>query len=89
MLLKVTGIGQRRDGVSKVGKAYDGQSFYGLTTVHDVEGQKSEEVYFNYMSKIDYPKVKLGDVLDIRYDKSGWVTDITIDNQPPTKPVLP
>jgi len=78
MLLEITGIGQRRSGVSKAGKDYDGKSVYGLTAARDVEGKKAEEIYFNFQSGFAYPDVKIGDTIDVRYDKNGYITDITI-----------
>jgi hypothetical protein len=79
MKMTIIGLGQRRHGVSKQGKDYDGMSVYGTTTDRDVDGLKAEELYFNYKSRVDYPDVKLGDVIDVRYDKNGWITDITME----------
>lgn len=78
MKATVAGIEVRRSGISKnTGKEYDGQTIYVLTPDKEVQGSKTEEIYFNYKSRNTYPEVNIGDEINVEYDKKGYIREIT------------
>jgi len=78
MKLQIVGVGQRRSGISKSsGKEYDGQTIYGLKHDREVDGQATKEVYLNYMAR-DFPKIEVGDIVDIDYTDRGFIDDIVV-----------
>jgi hypothetical protein len=79
MKANVVGIGEKRSGIGKKsGKPYDGMSIYVLTNEPDVQGQKAEEVYFNFLSRVTFPTINVGDVIDIGYGKDGFIKSVDV-----------
>lgn len=82
MQLQVVGIGERRSGeAKKTGRPYDGMSVYCLSAANDVDGMKAEEVYFNYLSSVSFPDVKVGDLIDVDYDRRGYMVSVTLTKE--------
>lgn len=78
MKMKILGIGKRRAGVSKSGKDYDFAYLYCTHEAEDVEGEKTEEVHLNFRSPVNYPAFQVGDIINVSYDKNGFLEEIAV-----------
>ena len=79
MKYNVIGIGPRRSGTSsKGGKPYDMTALYCICTAADVTGHKAEEIVFNHLSGITFPDISVGDIIDVGYDKRGFMVDFAL-----------
>jgi uncharacterized protein YuzE len=79
MKYTVVGIGQRLSGTSKSnGKPYDFTSLYCLCTSPDVTGEKAEDVSFSHLSNLTFPNIGIGDIINVDYDKRGYMVGIDV-----------
>jgi hypothetical protein len=82
MKAQVVGIGKRRTGVSRnTGKPYDGIPVYILYCSGDVDGYKTGDTFFNYLNDTDFPKVEIGDLIEIDYNSEtacSYIERVTV-----------
>jgi hypothetical protein len=79
MKVKVIGIGQRHAGTGKTsGKPYDISNFYCTYSTTEVLGEKTEEITYNHLSGITLPDIQIGDIINVSYDKKGYLEEIII-----------
>ena len=79
MKVEILGIGQRRSGTSKSsGKLYDFTPFYGAYSAGDVDGKKVEEITFSHLSGIVFPSIQVGDIINVSYDRKGYLEELSI-----------
>lgn len=79
MKMTIVGKGQRRSGKSsKSGKEYDFTAIYCIRAANGVEGHLAEEISFNHRSSLVFPDVHVGDVVNVSYDKNGFLEDFSV-----------
>ena len=78
MIYNIVGVGKRRKGIAKkTGRDYDMTPIYAFVDDPEVEGQKTEEIVIDHLSRIQWPQVSLGDQLNIEYNRGGFVVSVT------------
>jgi len=75
---EVVGIGQRRSGKSAKGTDYDFTPLYCLSTKAEVDGELAEEITFSHRSGMIFPDVHVGDIINVSYDKRGFLEEFEV-----------
>ena len=75
---EIIGIGERRSGVGKTGKAYDFTALYCTHEAKGVKGHAVEEIMFSHLGDVEFPKVSVGDKINVSYDKRGYIQQVDV-----------
>ena len=76
---QVVGIGERRTGTaSRTGKPYDFTAIYCTHPAENVKGVVAEEIMFSHTSGLTLPDIAIGDMINVSYDKRGFLQGLTI-----------